>query len=506
MFQQRVIADRYELTAPLGQGGMGVVLRGYDRRLDRRIAVKLVSRTHLSASGTQADVLVERFLRETRMTARVEHPGVPAVYDAGTENGELYLVMQLVEGQNLGDFLAQRGPLPVEGAAAVGAQLASVLAAAHAGFLVHRDIKPPNVMVGPDGTVKLLDFGIAILLDPSISRLTRSHEALGSAPYIAPELCIGGDATARTDLYALGCLLFEVLTGRPPFTGARTEAVIYDQVHTPPPPLGELRDDVPAPLAALVADLLSKEPADRPADADEVLTRLAPLLPAPRPVGTPDTGGEHDPSHPFRYPFASRSRTGGDPARAATSPFPAPNPTGPIDPDRVYDEVARLVENQRFVQAGDVLSDALANPEELPDDVCLRFTHMRADAWISARRVDQAEREYRRLLPLLIEHHGEGATDVIDCRHALAACLVDLDRCAEAVEVLLDLLDNYRALGEEETQDALEVRFELARCYAALGELDNARNRLRDLRDDAVRVLGPDHPLTKKVQRLPRQR
>ncbi|KIH98486.1 hypothetical protein LP52_12915 [Streptomonospora alba] len=501
MFQQRVIADRYELTTPIGQGGMGVVLRGYDRRLDRRIAVKLMSQKDLSASDTQAGVLVERFLRETRMTARVEHPGVPAVYDAGTENGELYLVMQLVEGRNLGDFLAQRGPLPVESAVAIGAQLASVLAAAHSGFLVHRDIKPPNVMVGPDGAVKLLDFGIAILLDPSIPRLTRSHEALGSAPYMAPEVCTGADATARTDLYSLGCLLFEVLTGRPPFTGARTEALLFHQVHTAPPPLGELRDDAPAPLAALIAGLLHKEPAERPAHADEVLTRLAPFLPAPRPVGTPDTSGEHDPTRPFRYPFAPRSRTGGGTARAAAPAFPAPYPTGPIDPDEVYDEVDRLVDDQRFIQAGDVLSDALVNAEELPDDVCLRFTRMRADTWFYARRIDQAEREYRRLLPLLIEHHGEGATDVIDCRDALAACLVELDRYAEAVEVLLDLLDNYRALGEEETEDAIEVRFELARCYAALGELDNARNRLRDLHgDDAVRVLGPDHPLTRKVQ------
>ncbi|RNL84228.1 serine/threonine-protein kinase [Halostreptopolyspora alba] len=502
MFQQRVIADRYELTTPIGQGGMGVVLRGYDRRLDRRIAVKLMSRKHLSASDTQADVLVERFLRETRMTSRVEHPGVPAVYDAGTENGDLYLVMQLVEGQNLGDFLAQRGPLPVESAAAIGAQLASVLTAAHSGFLVHRDIKPPNVMVGPDGAVKLLDFGIAILLDPNIPRLTRSHEALGSAPYIAPELCTGADATARTDLYALGCLIFEILTGRPPFTGSLPEALLYQHVNTSPPALGELRDDAPAPLAALLTDLLSKEPTDRPAHADEVLTRLAPFLPAPRPVGTPDTSGEHDPTRPFRYPFASRSRTGGDTARADTPAFPAPYPTGPIDPDQVYDEVDRLVDNQRFVQAGDVLSDVLANAEELPEDVCLRFMRMRADAWLYARRIDQAEREYRRLLPLLIEHHGEGASEVIACRDALAACLVELDRYAEAVEVLLDLLDNYRALGEEETQDALEVRFELARGYAALGELDNARNRLRDLHDDAVRVLGPDHPLTRKVQRL----
>ncbi|WP_046468849.1 serine/threonine-protein kinase [Allosalinactinospora lopnorensis] len=501
MFQQRVIADRYELTAPIGQGGMGVVLRGYDRRLDRRIAVKLMSRQHLSVSGTEADVLVERFLRETRMTARVEHPGVPAVYDAGTEDGELYLVMQLVEGRDLGDFLAQRGPLPVESAAAIGAQLASVLTAAHSGFLVHRDIKPANIMVGPDGTVKLLDFGIAILLDPSVSRLTRSHKALGSAPYVAPELCTGKDVTARTDLYALGCLLFEMLTGRPPFTGSLPEALLYQHVNTAPPSPSEFRDNVPAPLAALLADLLSKEPADRPAHADEVLTRLAPFLPAPRPAGTLDTSGEHDPTRPFRYPFAPRSRAG-EKAGTATPPFPAPQPTGPIDPEQVRAEVDHLVGEQRFTQAGDLLSDALANAEELPGDVRLLFMYLRADAWFYARRFDQAEREYRRLLPLLIEHHGEGSADVLDCRDGLAGCLVDLDRHSEAIEVLLDLLDGYRALGEEDTEEALEVRFGIARGHAALGELDNAWSHLRDLHDDAARVLGPDHPLTKRVRRL----
>ena len=505
MVRHRVIADRYELTAPIGRGGMGMVFRGYDRRLDRRIAVKLMSKRALNAGDTDADILVERFLRETRMTARVEHPGVPAVYDAGTDGDDLFLVLQLVDGRELGGYLAERGPLPVIDAAAIGAQLASVLAAAHACFLVHRDLKPANVMIRPDGTVTLLDFGIAVLLDPSIPRLTRDHTALGTTWYMAPEQWRGEDVTARTDLYALGCLLFELLTGRPPFTADHPAACMHQHLTAAPPAPSEVGGQVPGPLTALIADLLAKSPADRPASADDVLSRLAPYLPTPRPPGaTDDDGGDngsgHDPTRPYRHPFASARHRGAPPGPAEVPAAPGgPGGTGENtarpDPEEVREEVARLVQEQRFTQAGDVLSDALRHADGFPGEVRLRFAHMRADAWFNARRVDEAEQEYRRLLPLVIEYYGEGSEDVLDCRDGLAGCLIDLDRHGEAVEVMLDLLDDYRALGREDEEDALELRYGIARSQAAAGDRAGARDRLGELCDDVRRVLGPDHPL-----------
>lgn len=512
MFQQRVIADRYELTTPIGQGGMGTVVRGYDRRLDRRIAVKMMRRDQLDETATRAEALVQRFLRETKMTARVEHPGIPAVYDAGTENDEVYLVMQFVSGQELRGLLAGESALPVASAAAVSAQLASILAAAHANFLVHRDIKPENVMVGADGSVKLLDFGIAILLDPRVSRLTGHYEMVGSAPYTAPELWRGEDITTRVDLYALGCVLFETLTGRPPFTGSHPANFVHQHLNTAPPALETLREGIPQPLDTLVTDLLAKDPADRPADASEVLTRLGPYLPAPQPPGARDTDADHDPTHPFRHPFSPRQRANrGDTAVLATPPTATPTPTTPEpepeateppDPDALRDEVDRLVGEQRFTQAADVLSAALSHEDGLTDSLQLQFAHMRADAWFSARRINQACEEYQRLLPLLTDRFGEGSEDVLDCRHALAACLVELERHAQALDVMLVLLDGYRVRGVEDSEEALELRFGIVRSRALTGDVAAALSELRALHDDAVETLGSDSALVGKLRRF----
>jgi len=166
-----MIAGRYELATAIGRGGMGEVWTAYDTRLDRRVACKLLHPA-LLPTGTTGRSAVTRFRREARLTARLEHPGVPAVFDVGTEDGSLYLVMQLVDGADLGDVLAARGRLPVDWAVAIAAQLAAVLAAAHAVSLVHRDLKPRNVMLSRGGTVRVLDFGVAALLEPESTRVT----------------------------------------------------------------------------------------------------------------------------------------------------------------------------------------------------------------------------------------------------------------------------------------------------------------------------------------------
>ena len=186
-----MIARRYELTAPVGRGGMGEVWAAYDAKLDRRVALKLL-RPDLLPSGTSGRSVIARFKREARLTARLEHPGVPAVFDVGDHDGLLYLVMQLIDGVDLAAVLDARGALPVDWAVAVGAQIATVLAAAHAVSLVHRDLKPRNVMLSRGGVVRVLDFGVAALLDPDLTRVTVVGETVGSPAYMSPEQITSG--------------------------------------------------------------------------------------------------------------------------------------------------------------------------------------------------------------------------------------------------------------------------------------------------------------------------
>ena len=199
------IGDRYELTYPIGRGGMGQVWAGCDERLDRPVAVKFLRQLEVPAD--EREIAVKRFRREARATARLDHPGVPVVYDLGAHGDDLYLVMQLVRGIVLGDHIAEQERLPVREAASIAAQICSVLAAAHDASLVHRDLKPQNLMITPSGAVKVLDFGVAALLGPAdASRLTTTGRTLGTPAYIAPEQAAGDLVGPAADL-SPGCVL-----------------------------------------------------------------------------------------------------------------------------------------------------------------------------------------------------------------------------------------------------------------------------------------------------------
>ncbi|MBF8187969.1 serine/threonine protein kinase [Nonomuraea sp. K274] len=264
-----VIGDRYELDdLPLGQGGMGAVYGGHDRHLDRRVAVKL-----LRLPGGPDQELESRFLREARILARLEHPGAPVLYDFGTYEHRLYQVMQFIEGVTVADVVHEHGPLPVAWAAAIAAQACAVLSAAHALSICHRDLKPTNLMLCPDGSVKVLDFGLAMLRDADLTTFTRIGQILGTPAYMAPEQIQHGVAEPRSDLYALGCVLHEMLTGRQLFTGPTDYVVFEKQVKERPPAI----PGVPAELGALLRQLLEKNPGDRPSDADELYARLEPF-------------------------------------------------------------------------------------------------------------------------------------------------------------------------------------------------------------------------------------
>ena len=264
-----VIGDRYVLDhLPLGQGGMGAVYAGHDRHLDRRVAVKLL---HLP--GGPDEELERRFIREARILARLEHPGAPVLYDFGAHEQRLYQVMQFIEGVTVADVVSEHGPLPVPWAAAIAAQACAVLSAAHALSICHRDLKPTNLMLCPDGSVKVLDFGLALLRDADVTTFTRIGQILGTPAYMAPEQIQRGTAGPRSDLYALGCVLHEMLTGRQLFTGPTAYAVFDRQVKEQPPAI----PGVPAELNRLLAEVLDKAPEGRPADAHTFYDRLQPF-------------------------------------------------------------------------------------------------------------------------------------------------------------------------------------------------------------------------------------
>lgn len=279
--------------------------------------------------------MVRRFVRESRITARLRHPGVPAVYDAGSLDARPYLVMQRVHGISLADLVAEQERLDAGWAAAVAAQVCSVLTAAHGASLVHRDLKPVNLMLEPDGTVKVLDFGLAVAMEGAdTSRITRSGETPGTPAYMAPEQLMTGGSTPQSDLYSLGCVLYEMLAGARAFSGSTPYAVMHKQVGEAPRPLQSLRPDVPDGLLRVVESLLEKSPDDRPAGAEEVYRSL---LPHAADLG-PIPGVLHPPAlpSPVRMQAAVLDRVfaGGSTSPPAASGTPD-DPGAPDIPDPV---------------------------------------------------------------------------------------------------------------------------------------------------------------------------
>ncbi|MFD4599787.1 serine/threonine-protein kinase [Streptomyces sp. NPDC058464] len=266
-----LLEERYVLGRLLGTGGMGQVWEAQDETLGRRVAVKVLAAP--AADATAA----ERFIREARAAARLSHPGIVAVFDVGQESdGRLFMVMELVEGRSLDELLREHGPLPAERVAGIGARTAHALAAAHAAGVIHRDVKPANLLLAADsGTVKVADFGIAVLADDTATALTSTSALIGTVPYIAPERALGRPATPASDLYALGCVLYEALAGHPPFRADNVARTLFQHCYQPPEPITDVNPETDPQLAEVVHALLAKDPADRPADAEHTAALLA---------------------------------------------------------------------------------------------------------------------------------------------------------------------------------------------------------------------------------------
>ncbi|MEU3189078.1 serine/threonine-protein kinase [Streptomyces sp. NPDC006992] len=270
---------RYELVRELGRGGMGVVWEAHDGAGRGRVALKLLAARQ---AGADPASLERRFLREAKLTGRLVHPGIPAVHEHGSHEGELFLAMDLVPGDSLSTVLQHEGRPTVEYAAAVAGGVAEVLAYAHGQGVVHRDLKPSNLMITPTEEIRVLDFGVAAALEPhpGETRFTSSNATPGTVVYMAPEQAVGQTVPA-SDLYSLGCVLYELLTGAPPFTDGSVFYLYHQHANTPVPPVGDRREGVPRHLRELVAGLLEKRPEDRPASAADVAARLAEWAPAP---------------------------------------------------------------------------------------------------------------------------------------------------------------------------------------------------------------------------------
>jgi serine/threonine-protein kinase len=262
-----IFADRYELEEVLGTGGMSRVYRARDRLLERSVAIKVLHDSHHADAEA-----IERFRREARAVARLSHPNIVSVIDRGEADGKQFIVFELVQGESLEDLIEREGRLPVSRALELAIEIGRALAFAHEHGIVHRDVKPQNVVLNGDGAAKVTDFGIARSLETDGVTLTGT--VLGTSNYIAPEQATGGPVDACTDVYALGVVLFELLSGDVPYRGESFLAVAMRHVHDPVPDLRQLRPELPERVAQAVERAMTKEPAGRFASMAEFVGEL----------------------------------------------------------------------------------------------------------------------------------------------------------------------------------------------------------------------------------------
>lgn len=332
-----VVAGRYELRAELGRGGFGAVFRGYDRTLGRDVAIKIVSFEHL----VQPDAAMARFRQEARAVAAFNHPNIVTAHDFGEHDGAAYLVMELITGGSLADEQARArisgdGRLPVDRVRAVADQVCAGLGAAHSAGIVHRDLKPANIMLSAStGAAKIVDFGIVWV--ERESRLTRDGDHVGTLRYGAPEQLDTGAVDGRADLYSLGCVLYELLAGRSPYRAETPADWISAHLSAVPTPLRTIRPDVPEGLAALVHQMLAKQPAQRPASAAAARAALN------APDRSPIIGRAHFAPAPTAF-AAAQPAVQVQPAAAAqpvAAPVPAPVAASSGSADSVFRPATR---------------------------------------------------------------------------------------------------------------------------------------------------------------------
>ncbi|MEU7028292.1 serine/threonine-protein kinase [Streptomyces sp. NPDC046275] len=520
----RLVQGRYRLHEVIGRGGMGEVWRATDEALGRHVAVKCLRPLGQQRDPANLTVLRERFRREARVAAALQHRGITVVHDFGEHDGVLFLVMELLEGRNLSQLLSdnRKRPLPVPEVVDIAEQVAEALAYTHRQGVVHRDLKPANIVrLGDGGTVKICDFGIARLgADIGFtSRLTGTGIAMGTPHYMSPEQIGGGEVDHRSDLYSLGCVLYEIATGAPPFDLDDTWAILIGHRDTVPAPLRSHRAELPRYLDTLVLDLLAKTPDGRPSDAAELRDRLASgrssgawTLPPPAPPALPPwaralgTGRPAASAHPARAAVP-----GQDDAAALTLAWTRPAGSG--GPDRTAGASPELVavlagrhraglglgRLGRWQEAADLLRTVehdrahvlgADHPDTLASGYELGFALARLGRPAEAlRRFEDVAAGRARTL-------GPDHADTLAARQETAYVLGGLGRHAEAHAVYEAVLAaRERTMGPEHP-DTLRCRHNLAHTLGRIGRVPEAYATAREVADARARLLGPEHPDT----------
>ncbi|MFF3315785.1 tetratricopeptide repeat protein [Streptomyces sp. NPDC003035] len=532
MGETRLIQGRYRLHDVIGRGGMGEVWRATDESLGRRVAVKCLKPLGPQQDANFVTVLRERFRREARVAASLQHRGVTVVHDFGESDGVLFLVMELLEGHNLSQLLEEnkQHPLPVRDVVDIAEQVADALAYTHRQGIVHRDLKPANIMRLGDGAVKICDFGIARLgADIGFtSRLTGTGIAMGTPHYMSPEQISGGEVDHRSDLYSLGCVLYEIATGAPPFDLDDAWAVLVGHRDTPPEPLRTHRAELPDYLDRIILDLLAKTPEERPTDATDLRRRIVSARTGPErfslEVRVPAAALPGLPSWARRMSSGHRA-TGGslalstmayDPAAGLTGQWTTPSRVVPQRPDdRVVlapvpaELLAVLASRHRaglslgrlglWEEAADVHRSVAEDRERVlgpdhPDTLASRyevgFTLSRsgrpAEALGAFAQVAEAR---ERVL-------GPDHADTLAARQETAYVLGRLGRHFEAHQVYAAVLASRERTMGPEHPDTLRCRHNLAFNLGRLGRLEESYRMAREVAEARARLLGDEHPDT----------
>ena len=512
----QLLTGRYRLDGLLGRGGMSEVYHGYDERLDRRVAIKILRPpAHVPAAPDSPEAVEildaldrdrKRFLREIRVTAQLEHPGTPAVYDTGVETApdgttRLWLVMQLLRGSTLEALLNQAdfgsSPPSVAWAAAIAAQIAAVLADVHRVDIVHRDIKPGNVMIADGGLVKVLDFGIAILRGAgALPRLTQVDRTVGTPAYMSPEQCLGQVVTSASDIYSLGCLLLELLTGDAPFFATADTPLRSHHLNTPAPSARSRRADVPTELDTLVSSMLAKDPDARPS-ATAVYEALLPLTtigPGPdrhERAGTPGTAANarcaenRDPTRPFRWPLFA-------PAISRRTQVEGRGRLTDAEARLLQDNARALLDSDHPSEVISLLEDGIERAGHDPARH-LQLRHLLGAALFYAGEytragavLDAAGSDYRRYFP-------PNDPDVLDCAYHAGHAYAETGKPGKALPQLRFYVQNAdTAASEDEARKALEARFVIAQLLAADGYPDEALAELQAVRPLLADAFGPN--------------
>ncbi|MFB7362645.1 serine/threonine-protein kinase [Streptomyces hydrogenans] len=537
----RLIQGRYRLHEVIGRGGMGEVWRSTDEALGRGVAVKCLKPLGPHQDAGVQTVVRERFRREARVAAALQHRGITVVHDFGEYEGVLFLVMELLEGQNLSQLLAAnaRNPLPVHEVVDIADQVADALEYTHRMGIVHRDLKPANIMRLRDGTVKICDFGIARLgADMGFtSRLTGTGIAMGTPHYMSPEQIGGGDIDHRSDLYSLGCVLYELATGAPPFDLDDSWAVLVGHRDTVPSPPRVLRSELPDYFDRLVVDLLAKVPDQRPRDASDLRRRIVtgrtlggePHLLPPIPADPTDGLGHTVPMpEAGATPAWARAVSGGprpaapgaprvaghDPAAAVlttewtTAGAPAEGPARPTT-DATPELLAVLAARHRaglglgrlgrWAEAEDLHRSVAGDRTRVlgtdhPDTLASAYEV--AFALGRLGRTAEALEAFERVADARSRVLGPDHPDTLRCRHNLAYTLARLGRLEESYRTGLAVADTRTRLLGADHPDTLVTRHELAHTLGRLGRAEEALDQYRAVAEGRASSLGPDHPDT----------